>query len=278
MALTTAAEIRASIPNGSLLSDAVVSSLLSAADAAAKSWMRRVIESASYTERLKAARVGDDMFVAEFPVTAVTSVNIADSEALDIWNAGAARATVSVKEAGIELREFYSGSWTTTSLTFADYATLSSLVTAIQAVSGGRWDAELSTESLGTEPSEEIGVLYGPVDVSDSKHQTLYLLDGVVRTEWDYEAGSFQFTECGASEGESVLVKYTGGYSTVPSDISRGVALLAAEIYAKDKIIGTLRMEQLGDYRYETQDADKGPMIWTEAIRRMLSPYMRRVV
>jgi hypothetical protein len=273
MALTTAAEIRASIPNGNLLDAAVVSSLLSAADAAAKSWMRRVIESASYTERLPAVRVGDEMFVAEFPVTSVQSVNTAYSEAFDIWNAGAVRATVSVKEAGLELREFHSGSWTTTSLTFADYDTLTLMVAAVAALD--RWDADLSGEVAGTEPSEEIGVLSGPVDVADSKPLSLYLLDGVPPTEWDYESGSFKFTECGTKEGETVLVKYTGGYTTVPADVSKGVALLAAEMYAQDQsdIAQGLKRVKLGDY--EAERFDGRTSVLSPTVMKLLGPYRR---
>jgi hypothetical protein len=275
MALTTASEIRASIPNGNLLDAAVVTSLLNAADAAAKSWMRRVIESGNYTERLQAARVGEDMFIAEFPVTAVTSVSVAGSTALDVWNAGAVRATVSVKEDAVVLREFYGGSWTTTNLTFASNATLSSLVTAIQAVSGGRWDAELSTEVAGTEPSEEIGVLSGPVDVSESKPLSLYLLDETPPTDWDFETGAFQFTECGTREGETVLVKYTGGYTTVPSDISRGVALLAAELYAQDQtdIASGLKRVKLGDY--EAERFENMAAVLSPSVQKLLGPYRR---
>jgi hypothetical protein len=273
--LAAAADVRSAIPNGASLDTAVVNSLLAAADAAAKSYMRRTLESGSYAERIPAARVGVSMFVVEYPVTAVTSLNVAQSCAMSVWNTGAARATVSVKETGLLLREFYSGAWIETTLAFSSYATLTLLATAIAAISGSRWDAELSSEVIGTEPSDELCSLVGPIDIAGSKPTMLYLMDGVPLTDWNYKAGSFKFTEVGAKEGETVLVRYTGGYSSIPPDVTKAVAMIAAEMYAEDNasVSRGMKREKLGNYegeRFEGQAAVLSP-----AVCKLLAPWRR---
>lgn len=253
MALATAADVRLAIPSGSTLASSVVDDLLAAADAAAKSYMGRTLESGSYSQRIPAARPMEPMHLDEFPVTSVESINIASSNALDVWNAGAARATVSINETGVHLREFFGGVWIPTSILFATATTLDDLVTAIQAVAGSRWDAELSSEVLGTEPSSELTSLVGPLNVAGSVHATLQLMDGDVPTDWDYDEGKFWLTECGAREGETILVNYSAGYATIPPDVVKAVGLLAAEIYAQSNasVAAGMRREKLGDYEGE---------------------------
>lgn len=278
MSLTTAAEIQACIPNGSTVPSAVVSSLLAAADAAAKTYLGRNIESATYTEHVSAARVGEQMFLNEIPVISIQSANIAQSNAMDVWNAGAVRATVQVVDTGLLFREFVAGAWIETPIPFATYTTLSAMKLAIEAVSGLRWHAELSTEVFGTEPSTDLCELIGPIDIANSKHKTLFLLDGVPVVGWDYPTGSFWFTECGTAENETVVVKYTAGYATVPADVSRGVAMLAAEMYAQSQQsagAGTKR-EKLGSYEIELYE--NATAVLSPSVKALLCRYRRVMV
>lgn len=275
--LATAADVRSAIRNGDKLDSAVVSSLLSAADAAAKTYLQRTLESGTYTERVRAERVGDWMQLGEWPISSVTSIGVADSLAMEVWNSGAAKATISVNATGVLLREFYSGAWITNTFLFADYATVTLLRAAIAALP--RWDATLSSEITGQEPSTDLAELSGPIDVADSKIKQLYLLDGVPVAEWDFVDGTFSFTECGTREGETVLVTYVGGYSTVPADVSKAVGMIAAEMYATDNAsVGAgMRREKLGDYEGE-RFQDGLPTVITKSVQKLLAPYRRAIV
>jgi len=276
MALTTEAQIRAAIPNGDSLAASVVAGLLSAADAAAKTYLRRTLEAGEYRERVRAARRGEDVQVAEYPVTSVLSVGFAYSAALELWNNGAAKATASVTDAGLVLREFVSGAWSVNTLLWAAYPTLSQLAAAVAAVSGLRWDADLRSEVTGEEPSEDLGELEGPIDVSGGKPKVLLLLDGSIETVWDHDAGTFVVDDFGPREGDTLLVRYAAGYATVPADVQRGVAMLAAELYAASQATSGMKKEKLGDYEYERFEF--GPAVLTQTVKLLLGPWRRLVV
>lgn len=274
--LTTEAEIRSSIPNGDTLASGVVSALLSASDAAAKSWLRRNIESADFEDRLAAVPNGGKMFLKEYPVQSVQLIATAGTEALDIWNAGAVRASFTVTPTGIVLREFHGGSYVNNTILWADEPTLADVQASIAGLA--RWDCALGTGVLGTEPSVELAELNGPIDVADSKHKTVYLMDSVIPTDVDFVTGAFSFTECGVARGDTVLARYTAGYSTVPADIAKGVAMLAAEIYKQDSQAagGNVKREKLGAYEYETHQNQSA--IFTPTVMRLLGPHQRRLV
>lgn len=274
--LATTADVRSAIRNGQALDAAAVSSLLAAADAAAKSYLRRNLESGTYTEQVRAARVGDWMHLGEWPVTTVNQVSVAKSQAMDVWNSGAARAQITVTSTAIILKEFVSGVWSTTTLLFATYPTLTLLRAHIAGLD--RWDAAMSSEVTGEEPSSELAELSGPIDVASSKAKTLYLLDGVPPTDWDLADGTFRFTECGTKEGEIVLVQYAGGESPVPADVSKAVGMIAAEMYQNDtaSVGAGMRREKLGDYEGE-RFQDNSAKVITPSVAKLLAPWRRAV-
>lgn len=272
--LATAADVRSSIRNGASLPAATVDDLLAAADAAAKTFLSRNLESGTYTERVRAKVGGEWMRLNEWPVTAVNQVNVAKSEAMSVWNAGAARAQITISSTAITLKEFVSGAWSTEVLPFADYPTLSQMEAAIVALA--RWDATLSGEVTGAEPSSDLASLNGPIDVANSKILKLFLLDGVPATDWDMDDGTFKFTECGIREGESVLVQYVGGESTIPADVSKAVGMIAAEMYQNDtaSVGAGMRREKLGDYEGE-RFQDNSAKVITPTVAKLLNPYRR---
>lgn len=272
--LATAADVRSAIRNGASLPAATVDDLLAAADAAAKTFLSRNFESGTYTERVRAKVGGEWMRLNEWPVTAVNQVNVAKSEAMSVWNAGAARAQITISSTAISLKEFVAGAWSTTALPFADYPTLSQM--EAQIVSLPRWDATLSSEVTGAEPSSDLASLNGPIDVANSKVLKLFLLDGVPATDWDMDDGTFKFTECGIREGESVLVQYVGGESTIPADVSKAVGMIAAEMYQNDtaSVGAGMRREKLGDYEGE-RFQDNSAKVITPTVAKLLNPYRR---
>lgn len=216
------------------------------------------------------------MFLNEFPVQSVQSIAVAGTEAIEIWNAGAVRASFSVTPTGLVLREFHSGAWVNNTILWADEPTIADVVSAVQALA--RWDAVATSAVLGTEPSTELAELNGPIDVADSKHKTVYLMDEVIPTSIDFDSGAFQFLEAGAMQGETVLCRYTAGYSTVPADISKGVALLAAEVHRLDsaEVGGNVKREKLGDHEIELYQNTTA--LFTPSVVRLLGPHQRRLV
>jgi len=150
-------------------------------------------------------------------------------------------------------------------LTFAANATASTLVTAIDAIAGGNWDATLRTNSLSLDLHRIGGqdALRRDVAVSfPDRSDFEYWVDedaglvSIIRSAWFWEDDVD-----GASFGRgwrNVLVEYTGGYATIPDDLEQIAIELVAEAFNARGKDTSLQSESIGSYSYVNR-ALEGP-------------------
>ena len=181
------------------------------------------------------------------------SVDFADSFTIE-YTGSDLTATVEVTDLAVITRSTDSaGSTTTTTSTFASNASVTAMVSTLDALSG--WSA--------TEVNNGDTLLLerrGP-QVAKSGLITIQRWD-----EWDgyyqceYSAGTLDFRGSGVSgvnQGywrgwpyRDARVKYTAGYSSIPSDVELEVILAAKAAWDMSSKDMAVKSEKLGDYTY----------------------------
>jgi hypothetical protein len=206
------------------------------------------------------------MVLANFPIQSVNRISYGAGNALHLSFTGSAiRANAAIYKpdsldsgGGLRLTTIDSnGTRTATSLSFATYASVSALVTAIAAVTG--WMATTDTNV----PTADLN----PTALGDCLNRTAYLtypdLDDYDFTP-RYDIGIIEFSRIGnyywpdqpcrdepkyfAGGYQNFLIEYNAGYTTVPAD----VALVCHEICAEKFYIGednpAIKSETTGPY------------------------------
>ncbi len=213
---------------------------------------------------------GQPIKVRNWPIITCQRVAFGDANAFSLAYTGSAiRATVDLfrdddgATGGVRLHSTAAnGTVTTTTETFADNASASALVTALNGVSD--WTVtlledtpslDLNTDCGGNAKDTTVNVTFPDTDNAtariDSKRG---LITGVTTGDWP----------------QSVLVHYTGGYATIPNDVN----LLANEMVNAAFTVGrhdpNVTSESLGDYSYSLAST----LEMTERWAGLLAPYM----
>ena len=180
-------------------------------------------------------------------VTGINFVGASFQDALTIEYTGSNLSpTVEVTDVSVILREVASdGTTTTTTKTFAASASVTALATAIDGTSG--WTATLVNNGDST-MLERRGVQAASLGLLTLQSWEQYT--GEYQT--DYKIGMIDFYgSCGSGYPyHDVRVKYTAGFSTIPSDVEYEIIFAAKAAWnLKDKDMA-VKSEKLGDYSY----------------------------
>ena len=259
-------------------SNELVDTAIGVATAIIESYCRRTFISTSYTERYNGT--GDGVLTLDnFPVTVLARVATSRSTAVQITNTDDStnqRAQVQVTSTGLTLTRMASGVSNSDTIAFSDYATITLLVAAVNALSGG-WSATTQGD-FGPWPSADLYSGQGGQYCLDTNADLLlfdnYLADvdlldsdaGLMRGEFPY--GS-----------KNILVEYTAGYvqASLPEDLQQACARLAASLF--DQMTSEtggdhgLRREKLGEYSYERFE---NPQSWPPGVLAWIQPYVNR--
>lgn len=212
------------ITTANLDPDGQVETIVNAVEKFIENYCKRVFSSASYTEYHSGSGL-PYLFLDNFPVTAVDRLSFGGRAAIRVTNTNASsRASVSVTATGVVLN--YNGTANATVL-FATYTTLTTVVAAINAISG--WSAELVDSSYGAYLSTELVPMYGKSCI-DSANVDLEIPE-VAEYDFDIDAnaGAVKVGDMLPIGFRNVRIDYTAGYSTMPEDLK-----LAAKIIVKD--------------------------------------------
>jgi len=204
------------------------------------------------TTKDEVVSIGEDGIgvLADPDVTSINFVGASFQDALTIQYTGSNLSpTVEVTNISVVLREIASdGTETTTTKLFSGQASISAMVDALDAVSG--WSATLINND-----TVDLLQRYG-VQAASSGLLTLQSWeqwDGSYVT--DYKTGTLDFYGSSISTlrgypYHDVRVKYTAGFSTIPSDVEYEIIFAAkAALNLKDKDLA-VKSEKLGDYSY----------------------------
>ena len=151
------------------------------------------------------------------------------------------------------------GTTTTNTLTFATNPDTTSLVAAINAITG--YSATVSTAMRCAQLHPRAGgdikmatVMLTGVNVSSEFVYDSYL--GIVTIRQDAFPTMASHSARFPSGLQSTLIEYSAGYTAVPDDIHQACLVIAGTMYLSRKSDTSLQSESLGDYSYSMASAD----------------------
>jgi hypothetical protein len=271
-ALTTLAGLKAHLGITVSTYDTILEQYIDHASAKIERWIGRQIKLRNYFEWYGGNDVRS-VRVKQYPINNVVGVYTGLAAALTIASTDSSdiRLTVSINTdplgtvsngtlaPGVTLtRTTSAGTTSTNTLTFATYPDTTSLVAAINAITG--YSATVTTAMRCAQLHPRAGgdikmatVVLTGVDVSSEFVYDSYL--GIVTIRQD----AFPMASHNArypSALQSTLIEYSAGYTTVPDDIHQACLVIAGTMYLSRKSDTSLQSESLGDYSYSMASAD----------------------
>ena len=271
-ALTTLAGLKAHLGITVSTYDTILEQYIDHASAKIERWIGRQIKLRNYSEWYGGNDVRS-VRVKQYPINNVVGVYTGLAAGMTITSTVSSdvRLTVSINTdplgtvangvlapCAVLTRTTTAGTTTTDTLLFSTYPTTTSLVAAINAITG--YSASVSTAMrcaqlhprAGGDVKQSAVVLTG-VDVSSEFVYDSYL--GIVTIRQD----AFPMASHNArypSALQSTLIEYSAGYTTVPDDIHQACLVIAGTMYLSRKSDTSLQSESLGDYSYSMASAD----------------------
>ena len=156
----------------------------------------------------------------------------------------------------------------TTALTLADYAEISDLQAAIDALTG--WTATLAG-STGEYPVTDLCKFPG-WDVGNGSTGLEAACDPLTGLTFDMDAGILIRRYGDFPTGwQNIYVEYNAGYAELPADLEMIARIMVADAFNARKLDGNLESERLGDHSWKRAASDAA-----EAERdRLLDPWRR---
>ena len=271
-ALTTLAGLKAHLGITVSTYDTILEQYIDHASAKIERWIGRQIKLRNYSEWYGGNDVRS-VKVKQYPINNVVGVYTGLAAAITISSTVSSdiRLTVSINTdplgtvangalapCAVLTRTTSAGTTTTSTLLFSTYADTTSLVAAINAITG--YSATVTTAMRCAQLHPRAGgdikmatVVLTGVDVSSEFVYDSYL--GIVTIRQD----AFPMASHNArypSALQSTLIEYSAGYTTVPDDIHQACLVIAGTMYLSRKSDTSLQSESLGDYSYSMASAD----------------------
>ena len=224
---------------------------------------------------------GRNLWLNNYPVTGVdfASTDRDDAFAIAYDATDASYATVEVTTSELKLRTRVDGVLSTSTLTLSDYATLSALETAVEAVTG--WSVSIPSSYTSYAPTSLCPT--PALRVNDSVIDLEVPDEGEVWYELKGETGRL-YNPYGWPRGvNNVYIEYTAGYARadMPEPIRSACMELVALMYRLSEKDPTLKSETIGEYKYETAAGLNGMLAkggGTGLIMAKLGMYRRNMV
>ena len=271
-ALTTLAGLKAHLGITVSTYDTILEQYIDHATAKIERWIGRQIKVRNYFEWYGGNDVRS-VRVKQYPINNVVGVYTGLAAAITISSTVSSdiRLTISINTdplgtvangalapCAVLTRTTSAGTTTTSTLLFSTYPDTTSLVAAINAITG--YSASVSTAMRCAQLHPRAGgdikmatVVLTGVDVSSEFVYDSYL--GIVTIRQD----AFPMASHNArypSALQSTLIEYSAGYTAVPDDIHQACLVIAGTMYLSRKSDTSLQSESLGDYSYSMASAD----------------------
>ncbi len=208
---------------------APVQVILDGVDSFVKGYCDKDFESTSYKE-YQNGRDKQNLFLKQYPIISVARLSIGRINGLKVNNsASSTYATVSVTSTGVILNK----DGTTTTLLFADYATLTLMAAAISgetnwtaSVLNTTYNSYASTELIKVMGLECLNTSYAYLDIPDEPESDFEV----------YDEEGYIFKWGGFPRGHrNIRIDYTAGYSSddMPDKLKMSCLILVKFIYQK---------------------------------------------
>ena len=248
-ALTTTARFKDYAGITSTDDDTLVGLLIARATAAIELFCQRTLVSEDHRDYYN----GDgssDLILRNYPVTKVQLLSGSIQVGFSLTNTStdAYHAMVTVSETEIRLLVQGGTNADDTSLTLADYSTLTLLFAAITAMDKG-WGMLQNTSINVWSPAELLPTVKGSSCLNE--YSSVYLPDDPL-SEYtvNAKAGIIHLFGRFADSFQGITIRYTAGYSSIPADLEQICIDLVANYYNSRKTNNTLKSEKMGDYSY----------------------------
>jgi len=256
--------------------DALLTSLIARATDAIEKYCRRTLRSTTYRE-LYDGRGDTKLLLNEYPVTAITLVATGRIDVVRLTNSNsdAYNAYAQVDATNLELTVNGGANDGTDTLTLSSYSTITSLVSAINSLGTG-WSATNLLSSYEDWSATEL-IPCQAISAFDSTYGYLELPEQV-ENDFRIEMGQAEiYLPTGFPVGyQNVLVRYTAGYATTPSDLEQ-ICIDLVNIYYRSRERSTdVKRERLGDHDiWFADNGGGGARDIPESLQTRLAPYRR---
>ena len=227
-----------------------------------------------------------DIVLPQYPIIRLNAAACGVRNGISVAYSGSAIfAQVAVSTTGIRLSTTATdGTVTATDIAWSSYPTLSTVVAAIDAVSG--WTASLSgndglakharpgtTDTKRQTATLEVADDYTHATLFDAEAGLVALGDGAYAFDV-YGGGGYASGPAVAYGRQNIMVDYRAGYETIPADLDQIAREFAAGMYYGASTNSNLQSESLGSYSYSL--ADKTTI--TDGMRAVLARYTREAI
>lgn len=259
--------------------DDIIQDILDSTEGYVSSYCRRTFESTSYSLERYSTNGYQIINLKNYPVTAIDRVAVGTTDVITLTNTSSGTsASVTVMSTGLRL--VLDGT-ADVSVTWAGNATISDVVTAINALGDG-WSASLNDSTYGSFKSSDLVPKFALGCINS---QTVYLQIpywGEYDLDADFDRGQIRLGYKYRRSYLNIYIDYTAGYTadTMPEDLKLAVKIIVQFIYqkAKEGIFGVdlYNIGASGATGLRTV-FEKGSVMPKEA-ELILSHYKRRLV
>ena len=252
-----------------------IESLINRASDLVERYCGRRLLSRDYTNERYVGNGTKRLLLDNYPALSVSAVREGRESAFQVkQTSGASSAYIEIADSRVRLTT----DGTATELEFADYATITLLRAAIDAVTG--WECTAVSSAVGAMKSTDLLPNYGAryclneyvdVEVPDDYVQEYYLEGGVD----ELRGNGVLYNPWGWARGIEYHVSYVGGYSYTPYALEQAVLELIKYKHEAMQTSGLYKSESLGDYSFTLADMKKGI---PDDTRQALDLFRRRVL
>ncbi|MFW9872371.1 MAG: hypothetical protein ACFFG0_04655 [Candidatus Thorarchaeota archaeon] len=240
-------KLRIGISTSDTTYDTVLTNIINGTTAIIETACNRRFASTSYTNEKYDGDGTNLLFLKNYPVTVLTRLAIGTDNPIKIKNTYEyTTASVSVTSSSIILTR---DGATDGTLTFASYATMTTMVAAVNAV-GSNWEAQLTSGKWASYKSSELLIRMG----ASAIYNNWVDLQIPAEAEDDFEVYEDKgciYSPLGFPKGRrNIFVSYTAGDSTIPYDIRELALLVGREFWNLSQNEGGKKGESIGNYSY----------------------------
>ena len=278
-ALTTVADVKTYMGITGSGDDSLIETLINNVSDQIERYCDRNIKAKALEEFID-GRATRTLAVANSPIVTVDLVAFGARDAVTVGSSDSSdlQASVSVSETSVRLvRVASNGDETTTEHTFATNKTTQAIASAIDGTTGFTGSAVFNAPSniMHRMGGRDVVVNTANLSIPDDA-ESEYRIDyerGLIHLRADAFPRSHEIPNLNRfpDQFQSVLVRYVGGYSTVPPAVVQAAFELISDAFRGRDRSTYIQQESVGDYSYTLRPVAEA----SAAIKELLGPFRR---
>ena len=276
-ALTTVADVKTYMGVSGSTDDTLIETLINNVSDQIERWCDKKLAATALEEFID-GRATRTLAVANAPIVSVDLVAFGARDAITVGSSDSTdlQATIAIEDTQARLHRVASdGTATATNLSLATYKTTATLATAIDGTTG------FSGSSSHNAPSNTLHRMGGRDVLTTTAHLSVpddaeseYRVDysrGFIHLRADAFPRSSEMPNFNRfpNQFQGVLVRYVGGYSTIPNALVQAAFELVSDAFRGRDRDRYVQQESVGDYSYTVRPVAE----WSAAVLQLLAPF-----